>query len=200
VFCVVLVKCSTGPPRNTHIVPTAYSNRYGNIKQIKKFQLCVESRKHCQLTMFCKRFIFVGNMARKKPKNVNEMTRLDNLEDLPPECILGILEFPKATNLNKFACCSTRCDQVRNAGMWSSRILDPRITYLLDTTRTGVVTIKTNGATYVNLLDAIICGEWNNHRRSANRTRLELYAIDKLEHGLTHQCKMIAHLSHYETV
>jgi len=149
--------------------------------------------------MFCKRFVFKGNVARKKLKTSKEITRLDNLEDLPTECILGILEFLKATDLNEFACCSTRCDQVRNAGVWC-RITDPRITYLLDTRRTGVVTIKTNGATYVNLLDAIICGEWNNHRRSANRTRLDLYAFDKLEHGLTQIYKMIAHISRYETV
>jgi hypothetical protein len=149
--------------------------------------------------MFCKRFIFVGNVARKKPETPNKMTQLENLEDLPPECILGLLEYLKATNLNEFECSSTRCDQVRNGGVWS-KITDPRIRYLLDTTRTGVVTIKTNRATYINLLDAIICGEWNNHRRSANQMRLELYAFDKLEHGLTHQYKMIAHISHYETV
>jgi len=149
--------------------------------------------------MFCKRFVFEGNVARKKLKTSKEITRLDNLEDLPTECILGILEFLKATDLNEFACCSTRCDQVRNAGVWC-KITDPRITYLLDTRRTGVVTIKTNRATYVNLLDAIICGEWNNHHRSANRTRLDLYAFDKLEHGLTQIYKMIAHISRYETV
>jgi hypothetical protein len=109
------------------------------------------------------------------------------------------LEFLEATDLNEFACCSTRCDQICNAGVWSKQT-NPRITYLLDTTRTGFVTLKTNGVTYVNLLDAIICGEWNNHHRSANWTRLKLYGFDKLEHGLTHQYKMIAHISHYETI
>jgi hypothetical protein len=135
--------------------------------------------------MFCKWFVFIGNVARKKLKTSDGMTQLDNLKDLPPNCILGILEFLEATDLNKFAYCSTSCDQVHNAGVWS-KITDPRITYLLDTTQTGFVTVKTNGATYVNLLDAIICGEWNNHHRSANWMRLELYGFNKLEHGLTH--------------
>jgi hypothetical protein len=121
------------------------------------------------------------------------------IEELPPDCIVAILKFLNATDLNEFACCSLRCDQVRNAGVWSKQT-DPRITYLLDTRRTGFVTVKTKGATYVNLLDAIICGEWNNHPRSAYPTRLDLYGFDKLEHGLTHQYKMIAHISRYETV
>jgi hypothetical protein len=118
--------------------------------------------------MFSKWLIFVGNVAMKKSKTSDGVTQLDNVEDLPPNCILKILKFLKATNLNQFACCRTCCDQVRNAGVLSKQT-NPAITYLLDTTQTGFVTFKTKGATYVNLLVAIICGECNNHPRSANQ-------------------------------
>jgi hypothetical protein len=97
---------------------------------------------------------------------------------------VGILKFLKATNLNQFAMCSRRCNQAGN-----DRVLDP--------TQTGFVTVKTKGAAYVNLLDAILCGEWNNHPRSANWMRLILYGFDKLAHALTFQYKLVAHISRW---
>jgi hypothetical protein len=109
------------------------------------------------------------------------------IEELPTDCIVAILKFLKSTELNSFACCSLRCDQARNHGD-------------LDQTRTGWVNVKTNGATYVNLNDAIICGGWNNHPRSANRTRLVLMGFDKLTHAAISQDELVENISLWETV
>jgi hypothetical protein len=99
---------------------------------------------------------------KSKPKSSDSTTRSDNIDKLPLECIVETLKFLKSTYLNQLACCSKTCNEARNDSD-------------LDQTQTGRLNVKTNGAAYANLNDAIVCGEWNNHPRLVPQTGRDSY-------------------------
>jgi hypothetical protein len=123
----------------------------------------------------------------KKPKSFDSTMRLDNIKKLPLECIMEILKFLKSTFLNQFACCSKTCNEARNDSN-------------LNQTQTGCLNVTTNRATYINLNDAIVCGDWNNHPGSANWMRLVLTGLDNITHAAISQDQLVENISCWETV
>jgi hypothetical protein len=94
-----------------------------------------------------------------------------SLDNVNEHCLIEILRFLEAEDLNSFAMCSRRCREARSSPT-------------LDQTRTGTI-ICVPGSSIPRIYNAISRGGWNNELYSGNRTRLRVVDFDEFTCGFS---------------
>jgi hypothetical protein len=108
-----------------------------------------------------------------------------SLENVNDHCMLEILTFLEAEDLNCFAMCSRRCREARSSPS-------------LDQTRTGTIICTHNWSIY-GFYNAILRGGWNNDLYSGNRTRLRVVGLECVVDRSTYMAS-IERRAHYDDV
>jgi hypothetical protein len=108
--------------------------------------------------------ILVLNRATKKAKTSDSATRLDI--DVPDECVIHILEYLHAIDLNLFAICSQNCHEACNSNS-------------LDQKRIGTI-VCSHQLSVLWVLKALSSGDWNNDLYLGNWTYLEIEQLENL--------------------
>jgi hypothetical protein len=117
-----------------------------------------------------KRPAVVHNSPMKKHKifdNKKQEGTVSNLENLPSDCVVGILKFLSTDDMNDFAICSKRCRRERSSDV-------------LDQAQQGVIRCSKKETSYHEIHDAICHGRWDNDISSVNRTRLVVLGVETL--------------------
>jgi hypothetical protein len=89
-----------------------------------------------------------------------------SFDDVPNECVIHILSFLRAVDLNSFAMCGRLCRQARMSDS-------------LDQRRFGTI-MCSDQSSVLRVLKALSIGDWNNELYSGNRTDLMIEQLENL--------------------